>query len=375
MSEASGSTSHPRVPGAGGLASSGTARLLARTALYLGLAVAVAVIAYAQYRSTQEQAAMRAAQERLVAMRGLVQPERKRLAPAYADADGGLLADPPADPGKLLDPDTLVLAHYEGDDDDTQRVVWEAFQKHLAEATGKSVELEEYVNSADDIAAIASGATQIIALHAADVPYIVNNAGFIPLAVLGTEAAASGNHLTIAVGSKSKCRSLADLRGRKLTCTRPDSITGYRAAIAMIAHEAGLRPDVDYRIHFSHGQRRSVEGLVGGQFEIAALSDDKLKSMLKEGEVKASDYRVIYESQVIPRLTIGYAHSLKPELAAKVTAAILSFQNEGGLTDESTGKPMRFLPIDYKKDFEFVRKIDDYFDPRFGKVASAKLTP
>ena len=38
-----------------------------------------------------------------------------------------------------------------------------------------------------------------------------------------------------------------------------------------------------------------------------------------------------------------------------------------GCADETTGKPMRFYAVDYQKDFEFVRKIDDSFDPRFGK--------
>ena len=33
---------------------------------------------------------------------------------------------------------------------------------------------------------------------------------------------------------------------------------------------------------------------------------------------------------------------------------------------------MRFFPINYKKDFEFVRTVDDSFDPRFFKAAKAK---
>ena len=212
-------------------------------------------------------------------------------------------------PQELLDPETLVLAHYQDADADTQLVDWEAFQSHLGEVTGKKVVGQEYLNSADDVAAIKAGNIHVVALHAADVPYVVNNAGFIPFAVLGTEAGAHGNHLDIAVPAKSKIRSLNDLRGRTLTCTTPDSITGYRAAIAVLSQEAGMRPDVDYSINFSFGQKRSVLGLASGEFEVAALSDDKLQSMLEKGSVSASDFRIVYESQVIPRLTIGYAQS------------------------------------------------------------------
>jgi len=34
---------------------------------------------------------------------------------------------------------------------------------------------------------------------------------------------------------------------------------------------------------------------------------------------------------------------------------------------------MRFQPIDYRKDFAFVRQIDDSFDPRFGQQRNVKM--
>ena len=374
MSEASRSKSEPSISAARGRPG-GRFTVILRMALYLCLATAICVMGIAAYRNTQDEAAMKKGQERLVSLHGLVAPAQKRLSPDYIDEDESLLADPPTDPAQWLDPDTLIVAHYEDAEADEQAVNWQDFQAHLAAATGKRVVCEEYLNSADEIAAVKSGATQIVALHAADTPYIVNNAGFIPFAVLGTEAGAHGNRLDIAVRTNSKILKLADLRGHKLTCTRPDSITGYRAAIAVLAQEAGLRPDVDYFTLFSHGQKRSVMGLVGGDFEVAALSDDKVRSLLNDGSIESDDYRVIYQSQVIPRLTIGYGYRLKPELAAKVTAAALAFENLKGAPDESTSKPLRFFAIDYQKDFEFVRKIDDSFDPRFNKGPKSKLGP
>ena len=139
-----------------------------------------------------------------------------------------------------------------------------------------------------------------------------------------------------------------------------------------MAQEAGLRPSVDYNIVFSFGQKRSVLGIASGEFELAAISDDKLQSLLKSGDVKTSDYRVIYQSGVIPRLTIGYVYNLQPELAAKLKQAILDFKNAKGDSEDSAGKPMRFIPVDYKKDFELVRRIDDSFDPRFAKSAKGR---
>ena len=178
--------------------------------------------------------------------------------------------------------------------------------------------------------------------------------------------------MDIAVAANSKIRALADIRGHKLTCAEPNSMTGYRAAIIVLAQQAGLRLDVDYSINFSLGQKRSVHGLIDGDFAVAALSDDKVQSMLDKGSIQASDFRVLYRSEVIPRLTIGYVYNLEPALAAKVTDATLNFRNEGGGTEESSGEPMHFLPVDYKRDFEFVRTVDNSFDPRFFKAAKAK---
>jgi len=339
-----------------------------------GLACAVGVVCFAEYRATQEQEAIAKSRDVLVAKHGLMPTADKRLSPEYFDKNGRLMADPPLDAEKLLDPDTVVLAHYVDTDVDVQPVDWEGFREKLASVTGKKIVLQPYDNSADDVAAVKAGRIHVVALHGADTPYIVNNAGFIPVAVLGTSTGPHGNHLDIAVRAKSDIRSLADLRDRTLTCTAPDSITGYRAAIVVLSQEAGLRPGVDYTVSFSHGPKLSVLGVASGDFEAAALSDDKLQSLLKKGKIKESDYRVIYESAVIPRVTIGYVYNLQPGLAAKITATALDFANEQGAPEEPGDEPMRFFPLDYKKDFEFVRKMDNSFDPRFRKAMKSKAT-
>ncbi len=358
--------------GAGGWGSPGAAGGVLRRVVYLGLAGALAVIAFATFRLSQERAHVTEAQDRLVASRGLIAPDRKRLAADYTDKQNRLLADVPTDPTGWLDPETLVLAHYEDADAETQLVDWEGLQAELAKTTGKKIVAQEYLNSAEDVAAIKAGKIQIVAVHAADAPYLVNFAGLIPFGVLGTEAGASGNRLDIAVAPNSKIKTLADLRGHTLTCTRPDSITGYRAAIAVLSQEAGMRPFVDYSLNWSYSQTESILGVIGGSFTAAALSDDKLQSLLKKESVKPADFRIIYESQVIPRLTIGHVYNLRPELATTLTTAVFDFQNEKGAPSESAGKPMCFFAIDYKKDFEFVRKIDDSFDPRFGSRPRTK---
>jgi len=345
---------------------------IARFIAYSGLATALAAVAYAGYQAMRASSSLHESQEKMVKSFDLTTPTPRHLAPEYSDATGRLLADSPTDPQKLLNPDTLVLSYGEDSDVEVQPVSWEDFQKYLSEVTGKKVVIQQYHNTVEDVAAVKEGRIHVVALHAADTPYLVNNAGFIPIAVLGSDGAPLGNHLDLAVAASSDIRAISDLRGRTLTCTQPTSITGHRAAIAVLLEEAKLRPDVDYTVSYSLGQTKSILGLVEGDFAAAALSDDKLQTLIKAGRVKPSDYRIIYESQVIPRFTIGYVYNLHPELTAKVTEAILNFKNEGAATEETNAAPMRFVPTDYKKDFEFVRQIDQCFDPR---IDSKKAKP
>jgi phosphonate transport system substrate-binding protein len=339
-----------------------------RVVLYLALAATIAYVAVVAVRVSQEKAKFKKAQALSVVRIGVVEANQKHLSAQYSDKSGRLLADPPADASQLIDPDTIEVAYINDEDADASEVDWKEFQSHLAEVTGKKVNLRKYTNGVDDVAAVKDGKTQVVALHAADTPYLVNNAGFIPVAVLANEGNATGHRLDMVVRADSSIQSLADFRGRTLTCTTPLSVSGYRAAVALLMQDAHLRPNVDYFITFSLGMKRSVLGLIKPKapFEAVAVSDDKLQGQLDKGHIKASDFRIIYQSAPIPRTTIGYVYNLQPDLAAKVQQAIVGFVNKGGAEDEATGKPSRFFPIDYKKDFEFVRKIDDSFDPRLG---------
>jgi hypothetical protein len=70
--------------------------------------------------------------------------------------------------------------------------------------------------------------------------------------------------------------------------------------------------------------------LLTGDYEAVALSDDKLQSLLRREKVKPADYRIVYESQIVPRFSIGYVYNLQPELAAKDLAGDSRIQERTG---------------------------------------------
>ena len=346
-------------------------RLWARSILFLCLAAVMVYVGVAAQQTMQSKEIVRQSQAGTMASAGLSIHGPKTLASKFTDKQGRLLADPPESPDQFINPDTIVVAHIDGSDE-TPGTSWADWEEHLSKAIGKKVVDQTYTNSADQISDAGSGKVTLLALHAADAPFLVNNFGFQPLAVLGDRSGINGKRLSLVVPAGSPIATPSDIRNHKLACTVPSSITGYRAAIAYLMHDQGLRPNIDYEIIWTTGQKHSVTGIADKKYEVAAVSDEKLESMEGKNNIDPSQYKVIYQSQVIPRTTIGYFYNLNPALAEKIRQAILT---PGPTTGPSSpSDQLAFMPVDYKRDFQFVREIDDEFDPRFdanvGKVAS-----
>lgn len=352
--------------------------MVARLAMLFCLVAALGYSANAFWQTHKANESQRQSEEASVRATGLRDITPKKLAPEFTDEQGTLLADPPKDPAKLVDPPAFVLGHLADSDAESPDIDWAAFDKHLSLALGRPVTDLTVENGPSQIDKIKAGQITIMALHASDAPVLVNECGYHPVAVLGDESGASGNRLDLIVPANSSLARPSDLRGQTLTCTGPLSVVGYRAAIALLLQNENLRPNVDYFVSWSLGQNESIAGVARGTYAAAAVSDDKLHTLLEKGHVKLepvtangtstekvpldkSMYKMIYQSDVFPRMTIGYFYNLKPETAAKLSAAVLSYKPAP--TDDDD-KPMHFIVVDYRKDFALIRSIDDRFDPR-----------
>jgi phosphonate transport system substrate-binding protein len=133
----------------------------------------------------------------------------------------------------------------------------------------------------------------------------VNNVGFVPIAVAGDEHGPDGHRLNIIVNANSPMQVVSDIRGQVLECSQPLSITGYRAPLAYLSKMQGLQAGQDYQVTFSGTPSQSIRDIVNGATAAAAVSNDKLISMKGTGEISPKDYRVLYESEVIPRFAMG----------------------------------------------------------------------
>ncbi|HTL31302.1 MAG TPA: phosphate/phosphite/phosphonate ABC transporter substrate-binding protein, partial [Tepidisphaeraceae bacterium] len=292
---------------------------------------------------------------------GLENPVTNKLDERFTDANGDGLADTPADPSKLIDPPTLKFSYVATETPEAYRDVFKEFVAYLSKQTGKTVEYEVFASNDDELRAMRDGKLQIAGLNTGNVSTAVNLCGFIPVATLAQADDNRFIHTAIIVPSDSPIHSVSDLKGQVLTLTEIGSNSGFKAPLVSLRKDHGLVPGRDYQVIYSGGHDQSIRGIASKKFKAAAVASDLLDRALAHDEIKKDQYRTIFESASYPPATFGYVYNLKPELTDKIKQAMLSFNFAGTAMEKefAPAKQVKLIAVDYKKDFDTVRKIED----------------
>lgn len=294
-------------------------------------------------------------------------PNRGQLDTLYCDADRDLVADPPKDPAKWRDPSTLVWAYTPVEDPAVYANIFKPFTDHLEKCVGKRTVYFPVQSNAAEIEAMRSGRLHFAGFSTGPTGFAVNMAGAVPFAAKGVGDQVRGYNLLAIVKASSPFQSLADLKGRKVAHTSPSSNSG-NLAPRVLFPERGLTPETDYKPLMSGGHDKSVLGVASGDYDMAAVASDVFDRMATRGNIKASDFRILYRSSVFPTSSFAHAHDLKPELAAKLKECFFSFRFPAAMQKEFNGDD-RFLPITYQKDWAVVRDVAEKSGTPYNKAA------
>jgi phosphonate transport system substrate-binding protein len=307
------------------------------------------------------EARLAAENDLVIRLSGLQNPVNHRLNPRYSDSTGDLVAEPPTDPAQLIDPPTLTISYVYEDEPAEYKSAFADLMKHISQATGKPVVYFDAASTDDQLRALRDGKLQITTLNTGNVPLGVCEAGFVPVAALGDSSGSCKYQMEILVAASSPINSVNELRGHELTLTDPGSNSGYKAPLVLLKSDFGLLPGRDFGIRYSGGHGQSIKGLADGTYQAIAVPNDVLKIEIANGRIKPSQFRSIYKSEDFPTAAIGYEYNLKPELAAKIRAAILDFNWKGTSMEKqfASSNETCFVPINYKNDWALVRRIDD----------------
>jgi phosphonate transport system substrate-binding protein len=282
------------------------------------------------------------------------------LIPELTDANGDLVADPPADAAKLIDPEVLIFSTL-GSDLEQEQEIWKEFVDHLGKVTGKKVELQvRRYQTAQDLEDIREGRTHVQSLNTGMVPAGVNAGGYVPLVVMANAEGKFGYEMEILVPRDSSIQSPKDLKGQSLAVTSPFSLSSYRTPIVVLDEEFQLKPFTGYQLVNAGLQEQAIQGVAQKRFAATAVANDYLKRILERNNIAPEAVRSIYKSKAFPPATFGHTYALKPELAAKVREAFLNFDWKGTNLEKSyaAANQSKFVPVNYKDDFAPVRAID-----------------
>ncbi len=299
-------------------------------------------------------------------------PNRGELDAMYCDANKNMVADVPTDPKKWKNPSTIVFTYTPVEDPAVYENIFKPFTTHLAACLNKKVVFYQVQNNAAEIEAMRSGRLHVGGFSTGPTAFAVNLAGAIPFAVKGNSKEFQGYNLIVIVKANSPYQKLADLKGKKVAHTSPSSNSGHLAPLALFPAE-GLAPDKDYKPVFSGKHDQSVLGVNSGDYDAAAVASDVFHRMGVRGQVKESDFRIIYRSQKFPTSSFAYAHDLEPKLADKLLTCFYEYRFPAEMQKAFDGAD-RFFPINYQTQWEVVRSVAKGSGQGFDRAAYDKET-
>lgn len=295
---------------------------------------------------------------------------RGELDTPYCDEDGDLLADTPKDARRLKDPETLFFTNSPLDDPAVFNKLMLPYVEHLAACTGRKVRFYDVYSSAAAIEAMRSGRMHVGTMSSGDTAFAVNVAGAIPFGIRGDANGPQGYQLWVIVKKESPYRKLADLKGKRVAHTSPSSNSGNLAPRTLFPPD-GLVPDRDYKVLFSGKHENSVSGVASGDFDAAPIAHDILVRMADRGVVKMEDFRIIWKSRNFPPGGLSMAHDLAPALQQKIRDCTYNFKYPPEMVRGFQGAD-RWWPIDYRKDWELIRRVAQDSGQAFTRAAFEK---
>src|SRR5688500_3705430 len=97
-----------------------------------------------------------------------------KLDKKYADADGDLVADPPADAAKAIDPKEINFSYVASSDTEDEEAAWKEFLAALEERLGRKVNFVTYTDRAEQMRALEKGDLHVTAFATGEVQGAVN---------------------------------------------------------------------------------------------------------------------------------------------------------------------------------------------------------
>lgn len=136
----------------------------------------------------------------------------------------------------------------------------------------------------------------------------------------------------IIVPKDSEAESLEDLKGKDFLFVDPASASGHIFPRAKVIEELGVTNEevesVFGSVTFSGSHDASILAITNGDADGAAIATDVLDAMLDQGLVSEEDYKVVSQSDPIPRGPDAYRKDLPEDLKKEIREFYYGYEDE-----------------------------------------------
>jgi phosphonate transport system substrate-binding protein len=260
---------------------------------------------------------------------------------ALLGAGGGLAAKGKAQPdggGRPAGwPEELIICNLPTENSDAMMEARGMLEQEMGEALGLKV---REINVADYNAVVEAMRTKHADIGGfGPVSYVqaaerAGAAALVVAAPMGDKKLAGYTSMFI-VKPGSPIKNLQDLRGKTFAYVDPSSTSGnYVPTLELMNAFPGMTNE-DFHtngvffasVTFSGKHYNSIQAVINGDVDAAAVASNTLRTELENGRVKKEDYVVIHESPMIPNSPVAIRSDLPADLRAAVKQFYLNYKN------------------------------------------------
>lgn len=163
----------------------------------------------------------------------------------------------------------------------------------------------------------------------------------------------------IVTNTQSRIDTLEDLKGKRFSFVSKSSTSGYLVASAHFK-TMGINPEQDFTaIEYAGSHNKNVDALASGQVDAVCMNKPTYLKAQKSGKLPSDQYKVLWESDPIPKAPIVINRQLPPQLKIDLQKALIDAPE--GLVAVSGAKSAGYTLVQ-NEDYELIRQLQELLE-------------
>lgn len=266
------------------------------------------------------------------------------------------------------DPGQLVFSIIPTEETTQELDIYKPLLDALKEKTGKSIEFFMPTSYASVIEGMVNGWVQI-GVHGPN-SYVLAREKDPNLEVFATYTKIKGHfqeegpgyRAVLVVKADSKFDSIESLKGSVVGLADPASTSGNLMPRMVFGEEIGTGPELEKyfsKVVYTGGHDQSALAVKEGRVDDAFVATHRLDNVIDRGLATPEDYRVLWQSGIIPQDPMVYRSDLCEPIKAAIKEAFLTLHENPDAKPFFEGiKSTKFVPMQ-DSDYDIIRKMVD----------------